>query len=112
MREDQNFFKHADRDPDAKLAFHFETTKFYLFDAARLLVLMTNRQTPETAALTLFFLSKFPHYFRYDGFPDLEQAKTMAGTLNVDDFEAMLAAIDNITREGQQKVNTMSGFVR
>lgn len=56
----QNFLKHADRDPDANLEFFPDATKFYLLDATRLLLSLTRRDVPETAALVGFFVAKYP----------------------------------------------------
>jgi hypothetical protein len=67
----QNFSKHADRDQNTELAFFFDATKFYLLDAASLFVSITGRQIPETAALTAFFLVKYPHFFNLDDMPEL-----------------------------------------
>jgi hypothetical protein len=52
FNEAQNFFKHADRDPDKELKFYYKTTKFYLLDAALLYNELTGRTLPEIAVLS------------------------------------------------------------
>ena len=96
FRDAQNFFKHAHKDPDAKLEFYADATKFYLMDAARLLVSMTGRHNAETAALTGFFVCKYPNIFNFDDIPDLQRVKELAAKINADDFETILFCIDRL----------------
>src|SRR2546425_12413580 len=51
FKEAQNFFKHTDRDPDEQLKFYYETTQFYLLDAALLYSQLTRKLFPEVPAL-------------------------------------------------------------
>ncbi len=97
FRRDQNFFKHAGKDPNEKLDFYSEGTKFYLFDATRLLVSLTGRHVPETAALTAYFIAKYPNMFNLDDMPELQRIKEFAKKLNADDFEMILFGIDHLT---------------
>ena len=96
FRKAQNFFKHADKDPNADLEFYVDATKFYLLDAARLLVSITGRHNAETAALTAFFVVKYPNFFNLDDMPELQRIKELAKRINVDDFELILFGIDNL----------------
>ena len=61
FRQAQNFFKHADKNPQEKLRFYYEATKFYLFDAALLYIKLTNRPFPEALVLVGWLLLKFPN---------------------------------------------------
>jgi hypothetical protein len=60
LNKAQNFFKHADKDPDSKLKFYYEATPFYLLDAVQLFGQPTGRQSPEGVELLAWSLVKFP----------------------------------------------------
>ncbi len=96
FREAQNFFKHADKDADAKLQFHGDATRFHLIDAARLLVLITGRHNAETAAMTGYFVMKFPNIFNFDDLPELQRVKDQFAKLNAADFEMILYCMDRL----------------
>lgn len=93
----QNFFKHADRDASDCLKFYYEATKFYLMDAALLYNQLTGRQFPEITGLVGWFMLKFPDLLDYD--PCLQATTQFAKGINVDDFELLLAAIDQYARQ-------------
>jgi hypothetical protein len=95
IRQPQNFFKHAGKDPDKTLNFFFEATKFYLFDTARLLHQLTNQITPETSCFIGWFLVKYPDFFDLnDDSPELEPIGELSKRLNPDDFEMVLSTIN------------------
>jgi hypothetical protein len=92
----QNFFKHADKDPDGQLKFFFEVTQFHLFDATRLLVSLTGHYVPETVTMLGFFVVKYPALFNFDGMPELQKARELVQNLNPNDFDTILNAIDHL----------------
>lgn len=92
----QNFFKHADRDADAKLEFFPDATKFYLLDATRLLLSLTGRHLPETAALVGFFVVQYPGWFNFDDMPELQGIKELVPKLDANNFEAILFCLDRL----------------
>lgn len=58
FRRAQNFFKHANEDPEATLDFFYETTKFYLLDAALLYQALTGSTIPGARRSTRLVLRK------------------------------------------------------
>jgi hypothetical protein len=92
----RNFFKHADKDPDAQLKFFYEVTQFHLFDATRLLVSLMGRYVPETVVMLGFFIAKYPDLFNFEGMPELQKAKQLIQNINVNDFEMILYAMDKV----------------
>lgn len=46
FREPENFFKHADRDPDETFAFQPEVTQFWLLEAIEAYTTLTHEQVP------------------------------------------------------------------
>lgn len=93
FKQAQNFFKHADKDPQGKLRFYYEATKFYLFDAASLYLKLTNRQIPEALVLVGWFLLKFPHLI-VDEEDKKKVADTVSAGMNPDDLGSFLTVID------------------
>ena len=66
----RNFFKHADRDPDATLDFDPWQNKVFLYDSVRIYHHLTGKQTVETAFYNLWFMTRYPEYFHYPKEPD------------------------------------------
>jgi len=100
FREAQNFFKHADRDPDAQLKFYFGATQFYLLDAALLYVMLTGRQFPEVTGLLGWSLVKFPDIVVKGSELERQYRGLLRPGINPDNFEAILAAIDMLPVDG------------
>jgi hypothetical protein len=98
FNEAQNFFKHADRDPQSKLKFNHETIKFYLYDAASLYMQLTGQQFQEIIVLRTWLAAKCPDLFVEGAFKDKEQeriASLVARRIDPDDYQLFLDLIGN-----------------
>ena len=93
VRQAQNFFKHADKDPEEKLKFYYEATKYYLFDAASLYIKLTGRGFPEALVFVGWVLLRFPN-FLLDEDDKKQVANTISSGMNPDDFDSFLTVID------------------
>jgi hypothetical protein len=94
FRGAQNFFKHADRDPEEKLKFYFKATKFFILDAAILYKTITNTTCPEIVGFMSWISVKHPHLL-FDG-PYKDIVLKMRRKADPDDFNSILLAIDNL----------------
>jgi len=56
----QNFFKHADRDPDEVLDFYDEATPFYIIDAVLLHQQLTGANVAACQAFRVWFMLNYP----------------------------------------------------
>lgn len=56
----QNFFKHADRDPEGVLEFYPEATPFYIADAAFLFDQLSGTKMPACQAFNVWFFLNYP----------------------------------------------------
>lgn len=94
VRRAQNFFKHADHDPDATFEFVTMQTTIYLVDAVEMLSAIAESSPIEVAVFRAWFRMKHPEFFVFD-----EQAKTFFSAWSrvfgseVDNFESILSAI-------------------
>jgi hypothetical protein len=100
FREAQNFFKHADRDPEAQLKFYHGATQFYLLDAALLYVLLTGRKFPEVTGLLAWSLIKFPDIVAKGSELERHYRNLLRPGIDPDNFRAILAAIDMLPVDG------------
>jgi hypothetical protein len=103
FNEAQNFFKHADRDPDKELKFYYKTTKFYLLDAALLYNELTGRTLPEIAVLSAWFVTKFPDIVAKGPLEEQIKGLDLGGT-TLDDFRHLLDTVAPFTPEPPQEV--------
>lgn len=103
VRKPQNFFKHADRDPDDKLEFYYAATQYHLFDAVLLCILLKGDSplTPEFIGFMAWFVGKYPDVFTDDGHGIVSQAKQLAHGLDFDNFPMILEAIELIARDSK-----------
>ena len=60
MNEPQNFFKHADRDPDGVLEFHPASTPFYVIDAVLLHQKLSGATMSACKAFHVWFSLNYP----------------------------------------------------
>lgn len=60
MNEAQNFFKHADRDPDEELEFGPASTRLVLFDSSRMYFNLTGRHLREAFFFIVWFYFEYP----------------------------------------------------
>lgn len=101
LKASENFFKHADRDPEATHDFRPGSTEFVIFDATLMYPLLTKRQTYEGAVFQSWFFLKYP-----DMLLDSDYKRNMMTTasrlpLSGSDFERfrdMLAMKHNLPR--------------
>jgi len=61
----QNFFKHGRADAGTKLAFRYQVSPFYLFDALRLYVLLAGAATEVMRVFLVWFQLRYPDLFCY-----------------------------------------------
>lgn len=61
----QNFFKHAKADAGTKLAFRYQISPFYLFDALRLYILLSGAATEPMRVFFVWFQLCYPDLFCY-----------------------------------------------
>jgi hypothetical protein len=94
FRASQNFLKHADSDPEAKLPFFPDATKFHLFDAAVLNCRLTKQMLAEVTGFLGWFMNQHPHLFDTTDFPDMASAIDLAKSQNFHDFDLILISID------------------
>jgi hypothetical protein len=94
FRGAQNFFKHADRDPEEKLKFYFKATKFFILDAAILYTTITNTTFPEIVGFMGWISVKYPHLL-FDG-PYKNIALQTRRKADPDDFKSILSAIEEL----------------
>lgn len=76
VREAENFFKHADRDPDAVLEFQPESTMFMILDAVEKYHELSGENPPITSIFTVWFKAYMPHLF-----PDVEKNRALFSNL-------------------------------
>ena len=62
----QNFFKHADRDPDGSVLFFPSVTQFMMMDGARLYVLLTDDVTRAMKVFFMWFQLRYPDLFCFE----------------------------------------------
>ncbi len=74
FNEPENFFKHADRDTDAKLTFYPKFTECLMVDACEKYVELTGEGFPEFLVFTFWFMSQASEKFdipqRWESFAD------------------------------------------
>lgn len=65
FRGAQNFFKHADKDPNALLDFNSEATAFYLFDAVEKYRELSGKHPPIIRVFALWFRVQWTELFHF-----------------------------------------------
>jgi hypothetical protein len=75
LNRPQNFFKHADRDPEEVLDFNSRSLEYVLFDCALMYQAYTGRHLREGFAFVIWFVSLYPDVLFPGDFKDtLERA--------------------------------------
>ena len=64
--EAENFFKHADRDPEGVIDFSPEINELLLWEASLKYSELTSEETSPMAAIQLWFQVKHPEYFKLE----------------------------------------------
>ncbi len=76
FRLPQNFFKHADQDPQGRLRFSPSITQFVIFDAGRLFVLLAGEPTRSMKVFLMWFQLRYPDLFTFEPIePDLQHIR-------------------------------------
>ena len=92
FREAQNFFKHADRDPESLFKYYPDITSFFLFDACQLYEKLINSKIPETKVFCGWFYIKYPDILMEGQIKD--QLNKLKKVIDINDFELALHAIE------------------
>lgn len=93
MNEPQNFFKHADKDPDGILKFYPESTMYHIYEGVVMHNTLTKGFSPETHVFANWFALKHPYLISEEGKYKSTIMENLAKGLNVNDYEIMLGAI-------------------
>lgn len=101
----QNFFKHADKDPDKTIDFEPDVTHFFILDALTLLQGLGLKLAPAEHLFSVWFALKRPEFLIIGAFRD--QITATAKTINVDDFEAIRTVLGIM--EGRGPTSGSSG---
>jgi hypothetical protein len=93
----QNFFKHADRDPDADFEFRPSATPLYIIDAVEMWGELSGSFFKEALIFRLWFLMAHPHLVASEEVnaflePFRQQLRQLG--VDVNDFSGILKAID------------------
>ena len=95
INEAENFFKHADRDPDAVLGFRPAATPFYILDGVELYGQLAGSLFPEAEVFRMWFIVKYPNVLLGDLKTLVLEAKAQG--IDPDDF-ALIRMLLNARR--------------
>lgn len=93
MNREQNFFKHADKDPDGVLEFNPDIVPFTLYDGTVMYRKLTGRILREGAAFGLWFVLKYPQFLKSDALGERVTQFKMARS-HVDNLKAFLVLLE------------------
>jgi hypothetical protein len=93
MREPQNFFKYADKDPQGTVQFNPMLSVCLILSAVQYFYLITGKQFPEGQVFRVWFFLKFP-----DRVPNDAKAlfSKIPKEVNSDDYALFLELIDSV----------------
>jgi hypothetical protein len=91
----QNFFKHADHDPDSELEFNPWITEILIFEGCWLVEKITGEMFLEAKFFTLWFSVKYPELLLEGSIKELIEAKLAEG-IDINDFKTIRMALDQI----------------
>lgn len=91
VRSSQNFFKHADSDPDKTHNFYPGATQFHLYDAVVLYRQLTSRGPVEIIMFQGWFYLKYPDILLDDAI----KSTLFKHQIDPNDFEYFLALMDD-----------------
>jgi hypothetical protein len=92
----QNFFKHADRDPEDVLDFFPNATPFLIFEAVLMHNELTKAYVPETLVFAAWFNLKHPNVLLEGPMKTVIQGALAQG-LDPDDFGVLRAALEFVS---------------
>lgn len=95
MSRAQNFFKHADKDPEDTLEFHPAATPFFIHDAVMLEKKVTGASSPACLAFNAWFCLSYPDLM-LDGPEKQSYLNLLNGGADPRDFPQFLKLIDVI----------------
>ncbi|MBI3798197.1 MAG: hypothetical protein HY268_14680 [Deltaproteobacteria bacterium] len=96
----QNFFKHADRDPEAVLDFYPEFTKFLLLDAVEMYLTLRKCLFLEGFVFRAWLYVNYPQFFADQNLRgQFEDFARQLGT-HVNDFGKALQTVESLVRSG------------
>ncbi len=98
INEAQNFFKHADRDPDADFEFDPWITEILIFEGCFLVESLTGEMFPEAKLFTIWFSTKYPEFLSEGSYKELIKDRITKG-LDVNDFKSILVALSQIRKD-------------
>ncbi len=84
----QNFFKHASKDSGGKLAFRYQISHLFLFDAIRLFVLLRRGATEKMKVFLVWFQLRYPDLFCFPSAED-DLSKIREGVTDPDVFKTI-----------------------
>lgn len=99
VRRDQNFLKHADRDPDGTLEFNADSVPFVVFAAVQMLWRVGKCDVPETRAFIGWFVNAYPELIKIE-FRDDPRSKVQ-GNWSHDAVVAGIAALRQLEKIGE-----------
>jgi hypothetical protein len=103
LRAPQNFFKHADNDPDAELELHQDACALRMFEVVFEFELLTGQSFREAQVFSVWFFQKWPNLLRDCEFKDLlkaSRAKFFAADCEPTDLEAYQLFLEQPRTEG------------
>jgi len=89
----QNFFKHADRDPDETIEFNPQMVPFVLHDCVRMYGKLTGRMLREGSAFMAWFVLEYPNLLLPGPFAD-KARKVSAATADIRGRRLYLELLD------------------
>lgn len=92
LNEAQNFFKHADKDPEGVLEFKPSSTPFYIIDAVLLESQIRKQLSPASNCFLLWFYVAYPDVLTEEPFKNFSKATLDTG-VNAEDFKLFLDLI-------------------
>jgi len=96
LNEAQNFFKHADRDPDEDFEFRPAATPLYIYDAVEMWGDLSGRFFKEALFFRLWFFMAYPHLVASEQVNSLLELYRQQLGSDVSDFSAIRYAIDHL----------------
>ncbi len=93
LRKFENFFKHADRDPDEVLAFYPKISEYWLLAAVHLHLTLTGERIPTFHAFHLWFFMTNPGLLKDDSTEILRIAMELSGIVPLERKEFFEASM-------------------
>ena len=95
INEAQNFFKHADKDPEKELEFNPFLTQMLILEGCFLVEALTGKMFPEALLFVAWFGLKHPELLLEGSFKEQLEAFHLSG-IDANDFEAIQYTLQNL----------------